>query len=153
TRRRRARRAASPPPAVSRAAPRRAPSRWRCRATRRPRRASAAPGRRARRRRALRDRGPRERVQLERGAPVRRRLDDVDAGATLDLLELEHDVAVVLPVEHEPLGGLGLAHDGPPLVAVVPAEDALAAGTGRGLHLVWAPPPQEPRGGEALRDP
>jgi len=62
-------------------------------------------------------------VQLECRAPLRRALDDPDARASVDLVELEHHLALVLPVEHEPLLGLCLAHDCPPLVAVAPAED------------------------------
>ena len=46
-----------------------------------------------------------------------------------DGLELDRDAAAVVPVENEPLRLLELAHYGAPLVAVSPAEDALAART------------------------
>jgi hypothetical protein len=51
----------------------------------------------------------------------------VEPRAALDLLELEHDLSVVLPVEHKALFRLDLAYDGPSLVAVAPAEDADAS--------------------------
>ena len=46
---------------------------------------------------STRRRSPRERAQLERRAPVRRRLDDAHARAALDLLELEDDLAARRP--------------------------------------------------------
>src|SRR6266566_280855 len=134
-RRRQAPRAAWRRPGASPAVPQRARSPLRCRATPPPRRASAVPDRPARRRRALRDRDPRERVQLECRAPLRRALDDPHARASVDFLELEHHLAVVIPVEHESLLRLRLADDRPPLVPVAPAEDSFAARLGVELDL------------------
>ena len=78
-------------------------------------------------------------MQLERRPEVRCRLDDADARAALDLVELEDDLALVVPVEHEPLPWRRLSHDGAAFVAVVPAEDALAARVRVELHVVREP--------------
>jgi hypothetical protein len=48
-------------------------------------------------------------VQLEGRAPLRRALDDPHERASVDLLELEHHLAVVLPVQDEPLLRVGSA--------------------------------------------
>ena len=91
-------------------------------------------------------------MQLERRAPVGRRLDDVHARAALDLLELEDDLALVVPVEDEALAGLRLAHDRAALLAVLPAEDALAARLRVELDLGREPLLEPLRLGQRLPD-
>ena len=43
-------------------------------------------------------------------------------------IELENDLPVVFPVEHQPLFRLDLADDGAPLVTVAPPEDTFTTG-------------------------
>ena len=107
---------------------------------------------------------PRERVQLERRAPLGRGLDDVQPRAAVDLLELEDDLAVVVPVEDEPLAGLDASRttarrSSPSL----PAEDARAARAARRARprsrttprAARAPsaPPRPPRARRGRRSP
>ena len=86
------------------------------------------------------------------GANCGERLDDVHARPVDDRLELDRDAAAVVPVEDEPLRLLELAHDGVPLVAVAPAEDALAAGPRVELDLRREPLLEPLRLGQRLPD-
>ena len=124
------RRAASRPPAASPADRRPARSPSACRARRPPRRASAGRGRRARRRRRSTRRGPpRHGAELEgRGelaARSRRRRTPRPVRRPCS-----SSMATLPPSSQSSTSRslrLELAHDRPPLVAVAPAEDALAA--------------------------
>src|SRR5207248_156045 len=66
-------------------------------------------------------------AKLQSRRELRGRLAHEQARALLDLLECQLDGAVVVPVEDEPLARSSLDHGRVPLLAVVPAEDTLAA--------------------------
>jgi ATP-dependent Clp protease protease subunit len=76
----------------------------------------------------------------------------VEARAAFDFLQLEHDLPVVLPVEHEPLARLDLTDDRAPLVAVAPAEHTLAAGPRVEFDLAREPLLEPLRLGQRLPD-
>src|SRR6185295_8411192 len=95
--------------------------------------------RRARRRRRSSVR-ERHRAQGESCAPARAGgLGYEHARAALDLLELDLDAALVVPREREAAFGDDLLDDRVALLAVVPAEDAVAAGLQVELDVVREP--------------
>ena len=91
-------------------------------------------------------------AQLERRSELGRRTRRRARASRRRRLELDRDAPAVVPVEDEPLRLLELAHDRAPLVAVAPAEDALAAGARVELDLRREPLLEPLRLGQRLPD-